>query len=264
MILIATLVTVAERAESSKLGFHYGVRGTALSVAGTLGPVAGIILYSKFGLFGVLIASSLISLLLLVLLNTMRGVKVHGKGEFKVSSSWMAAFISSFLMASSFLIISTYLPPYQASLGVPHEASSAFFSARAIGGGIVRIPAGLLADRASLAITLPPILATLASLFSVKATNTTLSSLTGLLIGMAWGITSPTVLSTAGKEKQKSKSFGFFTVAWDLANLSSVSLAGLIAGNNFSIALLSSLMISSLALTSFLWLHSSLKRSSAP
>ncbi|UXD22694.1 hypothetical protein IPA_07425 [Ignicoccus pacificus DSM 13166] len=261
IVLISTLVIVAELAEPSRLGFHYGIRGTALSIAGTLGPMLGVILYSYFKLPGVLLSASLVSLIMIALANSAKGVRVHGEGEFKVSKRWLAAFFSSFFMASSFLIISTYLPPYQASKGIPHEVTSAFFSARAIGSGIVRVPAGILADKASVAIVIPPLLAVLASSLSIKALNISFSSLTGFLIGMAWGITSPTVLSTAGREKQKSKSFGFFTVGWDIANLTVVPLVGAISGNNYSLALTSSIVTSVVAFFTFIWLYKSLRSS---
>jgi len=260
MILIVTLVVVAELAEPSRLGFHYGIRGTALSAAGFVGPLIGILLYDSGGLLWVLLASSIFSLLLIPISLNMGGVRIYGGGDFKVSRRWVWAFLTSLLLASSFLIISTYLPPYQALKGVPHEVTSLFFSARALGSGVVRMPAGILADRASIAIAFPPVLAVLASALSSNALNAATSSLVGLLIGAAWGLTSPVVLSTAGRERQKTKSFGLFTVGWDIAQLTVVPFAGFLANNSYSRALSIALVTSALSSLTFLSLYMSIRK----
>ncbi len=259
IVLIDTLVVVAERTDPARLGFQYGIRGAALSLAGTIGPMLGVLLYTLGRLPAVLWTASLTSLLLILISRYLGGVLIHGKGEFNVSKRWLSAFFSSLLLASSFLIISTYLPPYQASIGIPHEVTSAFYSARAVGSGIVRIPAGMLADKASALISIPPLLAIIAASLSTHATTLSLSSLAGFLIGMSWGIASPVVLSTAGREKQKSKSLGLFTIGWDIANLTIVPLVGAISGNNYSIALSFSIVTSIMAIIPFVMLYKSLR-----
>ncbi|NPA85696.1 MAG: MFS transporter [Crenarchaeota archaeon] len=244
LILIITLVVVAEVVEPSRLGFHYAVRGMILSLAAFLAPLAGGLAYSAYGLLGALGVRAASAALLYVVQKPLRGYVIKVGSGFSLSRRWALAYLTSFFLASSFLIISTYLPPYQASAGSSYLSTTYFFSGRALGSGAVRYLGGVIADAAPYLIFVPSLVMLWASIMAVGALDPLLSGATGFLVGSSWGLASPALLATAAKESEKGKSVSLFITGWDVASMTAVPLAGYLGSYQLS---LSSSVVAALA-----------------
>ena len=235
LILIITLVVVAERADPSKLGFHYAVRGIILSAASFVAPLVGGAAYAAYGLEGALGVRALSALALYFVQKPLRGYVVKVGEGFNLSRRWFFAYLTSFFLASSLLIISTYLPPYQAAMGASYLSTTYFFSGRALGSGSVRLLGGLIADVAPHLVFLPPLVMLVASFLALNALQPYLSGLAGFLVGSSWGLASPSLLATAARESEKGKSMSLFTTGWDLASITMVPLAGALGSYHVSL-----------------------------
>ncbi|ABU81481.1 MFS transporter [Ignicoccus hospitalis] len=257
IILVLSLTVVAEEAPPNKLGFHYALRGIALSAASFLGPLVGGLAYSALGLPGSLAVGAAASAVTFAIQRTLMGYSFKGGGGWSFSPSWALAYATSFFLASTVLIISTYLPPYQASRGSGYLATTYFFSGRALGSGSTRVLGGIIADAAPRLIAVPPLLALAASRLALNALEPSAAAVAGFFTGGSWGLASPTLLSIAAREKEKGKSMSLFTTAWDLANVTSVPLAG--AAGSFEASLSLSTATASMALVSAALLAASRK-----
>ncbi len=226
IMVVSTLVVVAEAVEPSKLGFHYALRGVLMSIGGIIGPFVGACLYSTMGLRGIALFQAISSLVMSSMAFGLKGFGVRPSTGLGFSKSWSLAYITSLFMASSFMIISTYLPPYQASLGITLAATSSYFSSRALGSLLGRFPGGMMFDKGLTLFFIPSLIMLLASLMASSALNLSSSALVGFLVGFSWGIASPMLLSLAAMESEKGKSMSLFVTGWDVANMVIVPIAG--------------------------------------
>ncbi len=226
LLIVITLVVVAESVEPHKLGFHYAVRGTVMSVAAFFGPIVGGLAYSSYGLFGACSVRALAASALYFVQKPLRGYVVKGSKGGKLSRRWFLAYLTSFFLASALLIVSTYLPPYQASVKSSYLSTTYFFSGRAVGSGSVRMLGGIVADVYPTLIFVPALIMLLGTFVAVYAVKPLISALAGFFVGSAWGLASPSLLSIAAKESEKGKSMSLFVTGWDVASIVMVPLAG--------------------------------------
>ncbi len=255
IMVVSTLVVVAEAVDPSRLGFHYALRGVLMSVGGIAGPFVGAYLYSAMGLIGIALFQASSSLVMLSMALGLRGFGIKASSGLGFSKGWTLAYLTSLFLASSFMIISTYLPPYQASLGISLGATSSYFSSRAFGSLLGRFPGGIMFDKGLALFFLPSLIMLIASLLAPHALTLSYSALVGFLVGFSWGIASPMLLSLAALESEKGKSMSLFVTGWDVASMTIVPLAGSLGSYSKSLqfSVLTSLL--ALALSAALSLH---------
>ncbi len=248
ILVVVTLIMVAEYAEENKLGFAYGVRGAVISLGAVIGSLMSPILYSM-GVIEVLITSTLLLIVVAFMSLRIRARSVQSKGKWSFRKRWLFAYLSSLFVAGAFQIISTYLPPYHKVEKVPYLYTSLFYTARGVAGGALRIPAGVLSDLNVPVYLLAPFFMIGASLAAIHSSQIyLLSPLAGVLVGSAWGISSPKMLSIASREEDKRSSMSFYTTNWDIASIVFLPLAGFIASWGYEYAFFLSLILSAIAI----------------
>ncbi len=246
LTVVSTLVVVAEAVEPGRLGFHYALRGILMSVGGILGPFVGAFIYSSLGLIGIALFQATSSVIMFIMSKGLKGFEVKASSTLEFSKEWTLAYLTSLFLASSFMIISTYLPPYQASLGIALVATSSYFSSRALGSLLGRMPGGFMFDKGLTFFFIPSIIMLMASLLAPQALSASTSALVGFLVGFGWGIASPMLLSLAALESKKGNSLSLFVTGWDVATMFIVPLAGSLGSYDKSLSF--SILTSTLAL----------------
>ncbi len=253
--VVSTLIVVAEAASPDKLGFHYALRGVLMSIGGIAGPFVGAYLYSSMGLVGIALFQASSALVMLSMALELKGFGVKASSGLGFSKGWTLAYLTSIFLASSFMIISTYLPPYQASLGISLGATSSYFSSRALGSLMGRFPGGIMFDKGLAIFFLPSLVMLMASLLAPQALTLSYSALVGFLVGFSWGIASPMLLSLATLESEKGKSMSLFVTSWDVASMTIVPLAGSLGSYSKSLQSAVATSLAALALSLPLSLH---------
>ncbi len=248
ILVVVTLIIVAEHAEESKLGFSYGVRGAVISLGAVIGSLISPVLYSV-GIFEVILFSTSLLLLVALLSLQIKVKSVEGENKWVFKKRWLFAYLSSLLIAGAFQVISTYIPPYHKVEEVPYLYTSLFYTARGVAGGMLRIPAGVLSDLNVPVYVLAPFLMIGASILAIYSSQVyLLSPLAGALVGSAWGLSSPKMLSIVSKEEDKRSSMSFYTTNWDIASIIFLPVAGYVSSSDYRHAFLLSLALTVMAI----------------
>jgi len=232
MFVPALNAIVAEKAEKRKRGEEIGKLQTSLMLGFFAGPIAGgiVSVYGYSASFALSLIFSLLSLLFIAGIENSR--KSSERMEFRISANLVPLYILMFVgMAASSALSLFAIPYYSEHLNLSSAEAGGLVSIIFLISALIRIPAGLLADRIGRkAVAVFGMLFIAFSLLVASIADKALLLFASIACGGGNGMVNTAVLAAAADSKNKGAALGIANTALNAGIFAGTSLAGFLAG----------------------------------